>query len=107
LLGNPDACSKLKEWVRKNLDGLTTDKMHDYVHNTMIPALIRDTSDCNEDEVQSRSTKEYLEYYGIKTIAPSSIYCWMKALGMKYNATKSNDYVDGHEREREESVRYR
>ena len=57
------------------------------------------------DEIVAASKSALLKYYGLSTLCVSTVYRWMKALGMKYCPRKKNFYVDGHERK--DVVKYR
>ena len=54
--------------------------------------------DADSDKVIAASRTAFLKYYGVTTLCPSTVYRWMRALGMNYCSRKKNFYVNGHER---------
>ena len=39
-----------------------------------------------------------LAHFKLKLLCRSTVWSWMKALGMKYDDRDNNNYLDGHER---------
>ena len=121
LLDNLDVCKNIKVWCRSNLDGLTVERVHEYVHDKILPDLALqkratihiddgDISDetsgqDDDDDITSASVSDLLKFYGLKSLSVVTIYRWMRTLGLKYKMRTKNFYVDGHECE--DNIRYR
>ena len=106
LLDNPDAVVAIKEHIRKNLDGISVENVHEYIHDKVLPIIAGYFLDRDVgtrigkvyEGIVSISSKEVLKFYGLGNLCLTTVYRWMKILGMKYCERKKNYYVDGHER---------
>ncbi len=109
LMDFPEHAMAIRRFVKTNLDGLTAEKVRDYVNDTIFPKMLSSILDKNDvglwdngnssREIRSITMKELLQHYGLQSFSISTTVRWMKALGMSYNERKKNYYVDGHERE--------
>jgi len=113
-LDNPDAMDAFKKFGTANLQTLSIEKMHEYVHEHLIPTLIGNLEqgdDDNENEPQqlttiSQETKDaFLETYGLSKVTMSTILRWMHAVGFRYKSRQKHYFVDGHEEP--ETIAYR
>ena len=80
----------MREFMKKEIDGLTVDKVYVYVKDFLLTKV--------SGKLQSQKSS-LLKHYRIKDFDHSTAWRWMKALGMKYSDRRKNYYVDGHERE--------
>ncbi len=65
----------------------------------MPPKLCKEeTGAVPTDDTYSSDFTALLGKYGLRTISMSSVCCWMKSLGFKYEVQKKGYYVDDHEK---------
>ena len=97
---NKDVCEWIKQYARENLPELSIELMSEYIHNIVIPSIIKERSavEPSEGEKYEKEMRDLLREYGLKTICPSTIYRWLKKLGFVYEPRKKGYYVDGHEK---------
>jgi hypothetical protein len=82
---------QIREYIKENLPTLSIEMLSEYIHDTIIPHLVK-------GQFQVDAT-DGLQQYGLGKFCPSTIYCWLKLLGFKYEPRqKSYYYVDGHEK---------
>ena len=107
LLDNPDASEAIRKYVRENLDGISVQKVHEYIHDNVIPYVAGHFLDDKNrddkigqvhDDIISISKQEVLKFYRLQNLSITTVFRWMGRLGMKYCERKKNYYVDGHER---------
>ena len=100
---NPYAVDAIKKIVRENLDGISVLKVHEYSHEKVIlhvPGNFLDRNWSEDDnksclhtvhnDIISTPKKEVLIFYGIRELCITTVYIWMKILGMKYCNRKKN-----------------
>ena len=82
--------------ARLNLDKSLGEVMFDFVHNDLLPDLLRTRQ--NKVGREDMTMEELLKENGLKMICPRTIYNWLAALNFTYGARKRGYYVDGHEK---------
>lgn len=101
---NIDIKSAFVNHARENLNVLSIEFMHDYVHTTLVPALLKSKYEKLEKELPTQEDllasckQELLAELGLRTICSMTVYRWMLALGFRHKTRKKGYYVDGHER---------
>ena len=105
---NPEICTAIKEYARTNLDTLSIEMLSEFIHDKVLPNLVKDLLNETEKSVRammSTKTEEYnthlrniLKPYGLACVSPSAVYRWMIRLGFRYEPARKGYYVDGHER---------
>jgi hypothetical protein len=128
---NPDAMNSFKKYGVSILKELSVERMHSYVLDTLIPALMsrveNGIQECGEEggddgeallvpiqrdedtHVQhdklSQATKDYLRSYRLSKVSMATIVRWMHATGFRYKNRSKHYFVDGHEKP--ETLAYR
>lgn len=112
---NPDAMEAFKQYGVDNLKDLSVEKMHNYVHDVLIPTmrsrLENGFANDNDDTVLDvpattpETVLEYLQVYRLSKVSMSTIVRWMQAVGFRYKNRQKHYFVDGHERP--ETLAYR
>ena len=100
-LDNSDAMLNLWKFLKENLEGISVETVQDHILEKIPPNIASSLLDLDKGkgkQVQGISINTILKHYGMKTISHSTVYRWMRALGMKYSDRKKNFYVGGHER---------
>jgi hypothetical protein len=96
---NRDVSLKIQAYTRENLLELSVELIMEYLHNTIIPNLVKQSTGVGpEEEAYVSIKKELFEQYGLKKLCISTVYRWMRALGFKFEVHKKGFYVDGHEK---------
>lgn len=103
----PEAKTSIVEWCHSNIRDLSCEKLHAYIHDTLIPERLLPRwremraeivgepplpDDVNEQRVM------FLKAYGLTQLSLRTVLVWMHHLGMKYANRSKSFYVDGHER---------
>ncbi len=79
-----------------------------YIHTQIIPQLVKEKRELEggqalEDEEEE--VKALLKQYGLTAVCISTVYRWLKKLGVSHEPRRKGYYVDGHEKE--ETIAYR
>lgn len=100
LLMNPDIVEVIKCEGNTNLDKLSVDFLHEFIHDKVLPPLLAQANKSIEPKPNHRAiTKEdFLIGYGLKNLCKSTVNNWMLQLGFKYKEHTKSYYVDGHEK---------
>ena len=98
LQANWDIAEAIRKYGRENIDTLGRNMMHMYIHDTLIPKMLKDMA-------TGTTKEELLNMYGLKTLCIDTVGKWLIKLGFKYDYVINNYYVDGHEKK--ETIRYR
>jgi hypothetical protein len=101
-LENPDAQEAFKQHGIKCLKDLRVELMHEYVHDTMVPAMMnskglsivssspsdtdKDGAD-DEQEISVDTKAEYLKSYSLSKLTIHTVARWMHAVGFRYFKT--------------------
>jgi hypothetical protein len=95
---NTELCMKIKECVREHLAELSSEMLYEYLHNTVLPMLVKEENRVEKDsEGYVDQVKTLLEKYCLAKICPSTCYNWLHQLGFLYCTQKKGYPVDGHE----------
>jgi hypothetical protein len=96
---NGGLCLKIKEYARKHLAELSSEMLCEYLHNTVLPMLVKEDNGVEKDsEGYVDQVKPLLGKYGLTMICPSTCYNWLRQLGFLYCSQKKGYCVDGHEK---------
>ena len=96
---NKDMCIKIEEYARENLRELSCEMMCEYIHETILPQMVKERTPVEKDsEEYDNELKTLLSEFGLTSVCPSTVYLWMKRLGFKYEPRRKGYYVDGHEK---------
>jgi hypothetical protein len=109
LNAHPYLCLRITRYARENLDTLSIEMLAEYIHDKILPRLVRDDDDEDDDDderiVNTTTIPEYdiklkaiLRQYGLTCVSPSTVYRWMIRLGFRYEPRRKGYYVDGHEK---------
>jgi hypothetical protein len=105
-LDNPDAMDAFKKFGVANLKDLSVEKMHEYLHEVLVPNMIKKLRSDDEDQsISPERLEEFLKSYQLTSLSLSTVLRWMHAVGFKYMNRQKHYYVDGHERP--ETLKYR
>ena len=116
---NPeDAMNAFKKHGVSILKELTVERMHIYVLETLIPAMMTRAERCIEDieeeeedlsilaaDTLSPKTKKCLQSYGVSKVSIATVVRWMHATGFRHRNRSKYYFVDGHEKP--ETLAYR
>ena len=64
LLHNPQEAIAIRNFVRRNLDGLTVEKMYQYFDEIIIPRIAANFIDANKDEWDEEFDKDGMQCIG-------------------------------------------
>jgi hypothetical protein len=96
---NKDVSLKIQAYSRENLHELSVELMMEYLHYTIIPNLVKQSTGVGpEEEAHVSKKKDLFEQYGLKILCISMVYQCMRALGFKYEVHKKGFYVHGPEK---------
>ena len=87
--------------AREKLLELSVELICEYLHDTVIPKMVKDASGVEKsvnEELYTDKAKEILKEYGLTCIDPSTVYRWLQKLGFRYEPRRKGYYVDGHEK---------
>ena len=109
-----DEAINLRAFIRTNLEDISVEKVHHYIHDKLFLRIASSFMDreanekmqknankewnVDEDEVQMITINGMLAHYKLTSLSRSTVWSWMKVLGMKYDDRNKNYYVDGHKR---------
>lgn len=112
---NPEQKTLIVKYALDNLNKLTMQLMHEYIHNTLLPDMkeklvseLRETLDGMEDGEDKRELEEQIGLVTVDSILKENhltvlneetVRQWMHKLGFKYEERKKCFFVDVHERE--------
>ncbi len=86
---NKELCMKIKEYVCKHLAELSSELLCEYLHNTVLPMLMKEENGVEKDsEGYVDQVKVLLGKYGLTKICPSMCYNWLRQLGFQYCTQK-------------------
>ena len=115
---NPDAMDAFKQHGVCILKQLSVEEMHTYVHEILIPTMVRrieqrveidvdldDNTTVAPPEDVLEQTQQYLKSYRLSKISMPTIARWMHATGFRYKTRGKHYFVDGHEKP--ETLAYR
>ena len=72
---NKDVSLKIQAYARENLHELSVELMMEYLHNTIIPNLVKQSTGVGpEEEAYVSKKKELFEQYGLKKLCISTVY---------------------------------
>ena len=75
LQDNIDSVQKMKDCARSNLNELSIEMMSEFIHNKVIPAIVKDKYNVKKNsDTYMDSVKMVLKPYHIQTICPSTVY---------------------------------
>ncbi len=80
-------CTSLHQYAREHLSGLSVELICEYLHGTVIPKMVKETSGVEKsvnELLDTEEAKKILMQYGLTCIDPSTVYQWMQKLGIKY-----------------------
>jgi hypothetical protein len=86
--GKSNVCSAMQQYGKENLRELLIKMVVEYVHGTIIPLTIAEEKKVPVEEVRgdeernNEAKKKLLRQYGLTSIRPSTMYMWMKLLGV-------------------------
>jgi len=98
---NKEVCTSLQQYAREHLSELSVELICEYLHDMVIPKMVKDASGVEKsvnEELHTGKAKEILKEYGLTCIDPSTIYRWLQKLGFRYEPRRKGYYVDGHEK---------
>jgi hypothetical protein len=101
LAENKEICTSLQQYARENLSELSVELICEYLHETVIPKMVKDTTGIEKkvnEQLYTEEAKKILKEYGLTCIDPSTVYRWMQKLGFRYEPRRKGYYVDGHEK---------
>jgi len=101
LMENKEICTSLQQYAREHLSELSVELICEYLHGTVIPKMVKETSGVEKsvnEQLYTEEAKKILKQYGLTCIDPSTVYRWMQKLGFKYEPRRKGYYVDGHEK---------
>ena len=93
---NPDLKDDFLQYAKENLERLSTATILEYVHNVLIPKLVKQEQE--ETECETSTKEEVLKQYRLTKVCLNTVNNWMTELGFKYSVRKKTYYVDGHEK---------
>jgi hypothetical protein len=71
---NKDVSLKIQAYARENLHELSIELMMEYLHNTIIPNLVKQSTGVGpEEEAYVSKEKELFEQYGLKNLCISTV----------------------------------
>jgi hypothetical protein len=110
---NPEQKKLIIKYALDNLNQLTVQVVHNYIHNTLLPQMkeervseLRKTLNEMEneeekiaiqEEIDSTTVRSILEEYNLKVLNEETIRQWMHKLGFKYEERRKCFFVDNHE----------
>lgn len=103
LIMNPDLANRIKRQGNKNLDKLSVEYMHTWIHETILPLMVEEANAENPDSDQT--VESILSQFGLKNLHMETVRTWLHQLGFRYGPHKKGYYVDGHEKP--DTVTYR
>ena len=68
---------KIKQWGKENLTTLSIESMSEYIHKTILPALVKETNDNTDEdksEIYDNKLKTILKQYGLTCVSPPMVY---------------------------------
>ncbi len=72
---NKDVSLKIQAYARENVRELSVKLMMEYLHNTIIPNLVKQSTGVGpEEEAYVSKKKELFERYGLKKLCISTVY---------------------------------
>jgi transposase len=93
---NPDLANRIKGQANENLDKLSVEYIHTWIHETILPLM------GEEDQAESLDTEQTVEsilsQFGLKNLHMETVPTWLHQLGFRYRPHKKSYYVDGHEK---------
>ena len=100
----PEIKDEIAKFCVGNLKCLSIEKVHGFIHENLLGDLydkwVNDRPKVNDEPDYAAYTMEtFLDEHKLKELCLSTIWRWMKYLGMNYSARHKSFYVDGHERE--------
>ncbi len=96
---NKDVSIKIQQYARENLHQLAVELIRQYLHETVLPNMVEQTTGCKPGDDKYKSEKKnLLRQYGLELFSINTVYRRMRALRFKYEVRKKGFYVDGHEK---------
>ncbi len=74
---NKEVCTSLQQYARENLSQLSVEQICEYLHDKVIPKMVKDASRVEtsvNEELYTEKAKELLKEYGFTCIDPSTMY---------------------------------
>ena len=82
---NQDTTLAIKQYACEHLHELSVELLFEYIHDVVLPKLCKEeTGAVPTDDAYSSDLTVLLSKYGLRTISMSTVCCWMKSLGFKY-----------------------
>ena len=118
LEANPDVLRLINKYGTSNLSVLSGELIFNYIHETIIPAMVRFKRASNinlektlsdyiseiNNDVTTEEKADIIKEYGL-TICLDTVHRWMGKMGFRYELRKKSYYVDNHEKT--DTVEYR
>jgi hypothetical protein len=91
---NQDITVVIKQYLREHLHEPSVELLCEYIHDVVLPKLTKEATGAAPNNDRYSSDLKY----GLKTISMSTVCCWMKCLGFKYEVRRKGYYIDGHKK---------
>ena len=102
---NPDLYEEFSDYVRQNLDSLSSNNIHQFLFDKATPEIIKSINEEKEESEDDMCLNRLLGESGLKCLTTATLHKWLVNLGFKYETRKKTYYVDSHEKP--ENVNYR
>ena len=93
-----DETLELRAFIRKNLEDISVEKVHFYIHDKLLVRIASSFLDKEakgnvwdideDDKVWMITIKGMLEHYKLSSLSQSTVWSWMQALGMRFGERK-------------------
>lgn len=83
LLAHPDTVKRFKEKADNNLESLTCDYMHDWVHTIELPRILKAHNDKAATAEERMTMEEYLSQYHLSKLCRSTVHNWLLHCGFE------------------------
>ena len=99
LCQNNDVAILIKKYCREHLSELSVEFMSEYIHDIVLPNLVKEQSRCTTEEFKNyeKALKDLLKQYSLTKVCPSTVYQWMHHLGFQYVARGKGYHISSHE----------
>jgi len=74
----------IQQYCQENLSELSVKFVSEYIHDVLLPKLIREESgDQSNENNYEQALNNLLKQYGLMKVCPSTIYQWIQHLGFQ------------------------
>ena len=95
LAENPDATAKIINYCKENVDVMTMESVHTFIHNILLPNTVQQIQiERNDFEYDIEAL---MSEFHINKLTVMTVWSWLRHLGFSYQQRKKSYYVDNHE----------